>query len=139
MKKRKLRVAVIGAGAFGGWSALYLQRAGVSRSPGIDQGDLCSRPLQVERRPASESTSTNHRDAKFALLHGSGPVQGIVVVDEPASGKSARSSTFTWEVALDFPRPAERIIAPMIDDPVLDSVSLRFLESSWQFSISIVC
>lgn len=28
MKKRKLRVAVIGAGAFGGWSALYLQRAG---------------------------------------------------------------------------------------------------------------
>jgi hypothetical protein len=62
-----------------------------------------------------------------------------VVVDEPASGKSARSSTFTWEVALDFPRPAERIIAPMIDDPVLDSVSLRFLESSWQFSISIVC
>ncbi|HMK22902.1 MAG TPA: FAD-dependent oxidoreductase, partial [Terriglobales bacterium] len=28
MAKRKLRVAVIGAGAFGGWSALYLQRAG---------------------------------------------------------------------------------------------------------------
>jgi glycine/D-amino acid oxidase-like deaminating enzyme len=28
MKKRKLRVAVMGAGAFGGWSALYLQRAG---------------------------------------------------------------------------------------------------------------
>ena len=28
MNKRKLRVAVIGAGAFGGWSALCLQRAG---------------------------------------------------------------------------------------------------------------
>ena len=28
MRKRKLRVVVVGAGAFGGWSALYLQRGG---------------------------------------------------------------------------------------------------------------
>jgi len=87
MKKRKLRVAVIGAGAFGGWSALYLQRAGTqvtlidawgpgnSRSSSGDETriirgtygvdhiytDLAARALQLWR--------TNERKWKRCFLH----------------------------------------------------------------------
>lgn len=51
--KRKLHVAVIGAGAFGGWIALYLLRRGAKVTL-VDAGDrVIPEPPQAAKRESS--------------------------------------------------------------------------------------